>query len=219
VIRRALPLLLLCATAAAAQPGAAPVHEEVRRQVEIQFGDRLRDLEIKSTVAITLLGINLFGIVPAYLYLLHRARKIAEKEIAKAAHSRHLDLAMMLDERDDDRRLRRETSILVIAARAGTEGILRQTGFADVLTILPETLEARKIEPASIVVFDLDNGCSEELAASLIETRALESVLVYTSKRSNLSAPGLTYANSAVTLFSRLMELIRFRKALAPKRS
>lgn len=218
MIRQALALLLLCATVAAAQTGTSSVEEEVRREVEIQFGDRLRDLEIKSTVAITLFGLNLFGIVPAYFYFLHRARKIAEDEIAKAAHSRHHEIAAMLDERDDDRRLRRETSITVIAAKAVTEGILRQTGFSKVITIAPDQVETSKIGPDTIVVFDLDHGCSEEQASELIKKRSLASVFVYTSGgRSNIRAPQVSYANSPVTLFARLMELARFREAFRGK--
>jgi hypothetical protein len=54
-------------------------------------------------------------------------------------------------------------------------------------------------------------------ASTLIEKNPLESVLVYTAGRSELRGPRLTFANSPVTLFSRLMELIRFRQAMAKR--
>lgn len=207
--------LLLCASLAAAQPAPVDLHEEVRREVELQFGDRLRTIEIAMTAAAVLFGLTFVGIVPSYFTLLRRAHKMVEEKLASVVKSRPATLIELIDERDADQRLRHESAVLVVASELATEGILRQTGFSDVTTLPPDSEAARAMPRHALVVFDLDRGCTEETAASLIERNSLESVLVYTAGRSELRGPRLTFANSPVTLFSRLMELIRFRKAMS----
>lgn len=209
--------LLLCASLAAAQPAPPDLPEQVRREVEDQFGDRLRDLELKANLAVILLGINLFGIIPAYLFLLKRARTIAEEKIASEVDGQIKTLMDMLDERDEELLLRSNTPVIVIANQRQTAASLRHAGFSKVTTLEPEKAASETIPPDSLVVFDLDHGCPEETASSLIVNNSLESVLVYTAGRSELRGPQVTFANSPVTLFSRLMELIRFRKAVAKR--
>jgi hypothetical protein len=208
--------LLLCASLAAAQP--ADLSEQIHRVVEDQVGERLRDLELKANLAVVLLGINLFGIIPAYLFLLKRARTIAEEKVAAAVDGQIRTLMDLLDERDEELSLRSTTPVLVIADRRQTATALREAGFLQATTLEPEKAGAETIAADRLVVFDLDHGCSEAMATALIERNSLQSVLVYTSAgRSELRGPQLTFANSPVTLFSRLMELIRFRKATAKR--
>lgn len=178
------------------------------------MADRLRELDFKWNLLIALFGVNVIGMLPWYFALLYRAKKMMDRKLDSLVHERPGKLHELIDERDADLRLRRETPILVVAESLGTAAILHKVGFSKVTTVSPEEMNAQKIAPNAPVVFDLDNGCSEDLAASLIETRSLENVLVYTSGRSDIRAPHVTYANSPVTLFSRLMELIRFQKAL-----
>ncbi len=206
--------LLFCASLAAAQP--VDLHKEVSREVEDQFGDRLQDLEFKSNLAVSLLGINLFGIIPAYLFLLKRAKTIADEKIAAAVDGQIKTLMDMLDERDEELSLRGDTPVLVIADQRQTAGFLRQAGFAKVTTMESDKAASETISRDLLVVFDIDHGCPEATASSLIERNSLESVLVYTAGRSEIRGPQVTFANSPVTLFSRLLELIRFRKAMKP---
>ena len=195
--------LLLGATLVMAQP-----------EDPSQVADRVRDLELKWDLLVALFGINLVGMLPWYFALLYQAKKMIDRKLDSLIREKPGKLHELIDERDADLRLRRETPILVVAASLGTAAILHKVGFSQVTTVSPEDMKVQEIAPNAPVVFDLDNGCPEELASSLIQTRSLENVLVYTSGRSNLRAPHVTYANSPVTLFSRLMELIRFQKAL-----
>jgi hypothetical protein len=196
--------LLLGTAVAAAQPVA----------VDTRLAERLGDLELKWNLLVALFGINLVGMLPWYFVLLRQTKKRIDKKLDELISEKPGKLHELIDERDDDLRLRRETPVLVVATSLGTAAILHKVGFSRVTTVSPEDMKTRETTPDAPVIFDLDHGCSEEQAASLIETRSLESVLVYTSDRSNVRAPHVTYANSPVTLFSRLMELIRFRKAL-----
>lgn len=207
---------LLCASLTAAQSAPADLHEEVRREVEAQVDDRLRKIEITATAAATLFGVTLLGIVPSYFALLRRARIIAEEKIAAAVDGQIKTLMDMLDERDEELSLRGDTPVLVIADQRQTAGFLRQAGFAKVTTMEPDKAASETISRDLLVVFDLDHGCPEATASSLIERNSLESVLVYTAGRSEIRGPQVTFANSPVTLFSRLLELIRFRKAMKP---
>lgn len=207
--------LLLCASLATAQPAPPDLPEQVRREVEVQLGDRLHNIELVMTAAAVLFGLTFVGIIPSYFGLLRRAQKMVDKKLASIIKSRPSALVELIDERDADQRLRRETSVRVVAAALTTEAVLRQTGFLDVTTMPPDSEEARKIPHDVLVIFDLDHGCSEETASALIKRNSLESVLVYTAGRSELRGAQVTFANSPVTLFSRLMELIRFRKAMA----
>lgn len=188
------------------------------KQAEDRVGDSIDELEHRVEnleLLRLLLGISVAGIIPAYWLLVRKTKKLVEEKIGSLIESHPRALLALIDERDADLRRRRETAILVVAETLETEGLLRGSGFSRVTTRKPTADSATaRIDGASVVVFDLDSGCTEESASELIAGNNLEFFLVYTSGRSNLRGKSCTFANSPVTLFSRLTELIEYRYAV-----
>jgi hypothetical protein len=213
--------LLLTAQAPPADLASRELRLEIK-QAEDRAGKRadelarrLEDLEFKADLILLLFGVSVAGIVPAYWLLIRRTKELVEERIGSLIESRPRALLALIDERDANLRLRRETPILVIADKLETEGLLRGSGFAKVKTRPPSANgAATPIDPGAVVVFNLDDGCSEQTASDLIIRNSLDCYLVYTSGRSNLRGSNVTFANSPVTLFSRLMELIEYKDAL-----
>jgi hypothetical protein len=176
---------------------------------------RVEDLERKESLLLLLFGVSLVGAIPAYRLWIRKAKKLVDQKLGSLIESRPRALLALIDERDADLRLRHETPILVLAESLETEAVLRGSGFARVTTRKPgEKATDRQLASGAIVVFNLDDGCSEETAADLIARNSLEYFLLYTSGRSSIRGKNATFANSPVTLFSRLMELIEYKDAL-----
>lgn len=217
------PLVLLAATT----PQALDVRE-LRLQVreaEDRAGRKIEALEqrIDDALAKAILfglpfGLTAVGLYPAFWLLLHKTTKRIDERLGALIEARPRALLALIDERDGDRRRRRETPILVFGDRFETEGLLRQSGFATVTTRNPADRVAARIDLNSVVVLDLDGGCPEEVAAGLISRHCEEFFLVYTGGRSELRGENVTFANSPVTLFSRLKELVDYRDALDRER-
>jgi hypothetical protein len=221
-MKRSLMLLAAYLLLTAQAPPSALASRELRleiRQAEDRAGKRIEALEHRvenfernTWIVVGLCGLSLTGLIPTYVLLLRRARRLVEERLSSLIESRPRALLTMIDEREADQRLRRDTPILVIADRFETEGFLRTSGFSKVTTRDAEV--KAPIDRGDVVVFDLDHGCSEEAAEEHIARNPPEAFLVYTSGVSNLRGKNGTYANSPVTLFSRLMELIKFKDAL-----
>ncbi len=181
--------------------------DEVQRRVE--------NLELKEGLLLLFFGVTLAGIGPAYWLLLRKSKKLVDEKLGSLIESRPRALLALIDEREASLRRRRETPILVIADSLETQGILRGSGFGRVTTRKPGEREtADQIASGAIVVFTLEDGCSEETASDLIARYNLDFFLLYTSGRSSIRGKSATFANSPVTLFARLMELIEFKDAL-----
>lgn len=217
----ALPSYFLLAAAPPPDLDVREIRVEIR-EAEQRAGRKVDELErrvetivsVATMIAIPL-GLTVVGLIPAYLRLLRYTNKRVEERLDALIESRPRALLALIDERDGDHRRRRETPILVLADRLETEGLLRQSGFATVTTRSPATdRAAARIDRNSVVVLDLDGGCSEEVASGLISIHREEFFLVYTGGRSDLRGENVTFANSPVTLFSRLKELVDYKDAL-----
>jgi len=221
-----VPLFLLAAflLLTAQAPPSDLASRELRleiKQAEDRAGSRVddiqrrvEDLERKESLLLFLFGVSLAGVIPAYWLWIRKAKKLVDEKLGSLIESRPRALLALIDERDAKLRLRQETPILVIAESLETEGILRGSGFAKVTTRKPrEKITDSHLSSGAIVVFNLDDGCSEETAADLIARNSLEYFLLYTSGRSSIRGKSTTFANSPVTLFARLMELIEYKGA------
>jgi hypothetical protein len=186
--------------------------ERAGRRIE-DLQRRVEDLERKENLLLLLFGVSLAGVIPGYWLWIRKAKKLVDQKLGSLIESRPRALLALIDERDADLRRRHETPILVLADSLETEGVLRGSGFAKVTTSKPgEKATDGHLLPGAIVVFNLDDGCPEETAAKLIAGNSLDYFLLYTAGRTSIR--GGTFANSPVTLFARLMELIEYKDAL-----
>jgi hypothetical protein len=221
------PLLLLAAflLLTAQAPPSDLASRELRleiKQAEDRVGSRVdgiqrrvEDRERKESFLLLLFGVSLVGVFPAYRLWVRKAKKLVDQKLGSLIESRPRALLALIDEREANLRRRHETPILVIAESLETEGLLRGSGFAKVTTRKPgEKGTESQIASGAIVVFNLEDGCSEETAADLITRNSLEYFLLYTLGRSSIRGKSATFANSPVTLFARLMELIEYKDAL-----
>ncbi len=115
----------------------------------------------------------------------------------------------LVEEHDREVKLRRESRIVIVSDALDLEAILRQHGFVKVVSRPPGAL-AGEVSQAAAVVFDL-RTLGEEQARDLMREHGIEHVLAYTTGRASLL--DATFANSPITLFARLCELLKFQAA------
>lgn len=219
------PPVLLQAQAPPQELAARELRLEIR-EAEERVGERIDGLETRveeaetwfKTLA-TLLGVSALGLVAAYLRWLRKAGQLMDERLAALVESRPRALMALIDERDAALRQRSEAPILVIAERFETQGILLGSGFRKVTTRSTSAPDlVAELAKAPVVVFALDDGCDEDSAQGLITRHGIEFFLAYKAGRSQLQGRHATYANSPVTLFARLSELIAYRAAVERER-
>jgi hypothetical protein len=106
----------------------------------------------------------------------------------------------------------RDANVTIMSDAPDLEGVLRQHGFRSVVTI-GHSKAKKNLADADAVILDLVEGLNEEQAAAIIEEQNLDHVLVFCFGRVNLPPGKATFANSHMTLYSRLQELLRFKYA------
>ncbi len=201
--------------AALAQPTSLEVRklELAIKESRLELATRIAALENQRTVLFGVLGVTVLAVPLAGLRLFRRAEKMAQERLEKIIESRPKALMQLIAERDAERRLRGETRVLIVSENTELETVLRQHGFSSVVTKGREAL-ADSLEEA-VVVFDMVSGVSQEEAAGAITTHNLDHVLAFSYGRLDLPQGKATYANSHMTLFSRLIELLKFKDAAA----
>lgn len=191
-----------------AMAAAEPVAADVARDVTA-LAARVENLEQMKDVVLGLLGVSVLGLPALWWTLGKRFSRLADKRIGSLLESRSGALLAVVDEHDRELRLRRSSRIVIVSETLDLEAVLRQHGFLKVVSKVPGT-ETEELREAAAVVLDL-RTLPEERATDLIRQHGLEFVLAYTTGRAAL--PNATFANSPVTLFARLCELLKFQAA------
>lgn len=187
---------------------AEPAVADVARDVTA-LAARIEDLEQAKGMVLGLLGVSVLGLPTLWWRLGQRISRLADERIGSLLESRPRALLEVVDEHDRELRLRRSSRIVIVSETLDLEAVLRQHGFLRVVSKVPGT-ETDELREAAAVVLDL-RTLAEERAVSLIRQHGLEFVLAYTTGRASL--PNATFANSPVTLFARLCELLKFQAA------
>ncbi len=213
-----LPVILcsLITALAQADPKSGDLRElELKlKEVNLELAGRISALEAERNIVIGVLGFGLFALPFTYFRLLRQATRRTQQRLEEIVESRPGALIRLLEEQDADRRLRRETRVIVVSKRLELERVLRQHGFKNVRTKERDDLE-EALEDSGAVVLDLVQGVDEQQATAIIQTYNLEHVLAFCHDRVTLPPGKTTFANSHMTLFNRLLELIRFMDAAA----
>ena len=199
---------------------AAPESIEVRelrlelKETRLALEERIAALELVRNILFGLFGVGALTLPLAYMRWLRKADRLAQERMEKIIASRPKALLELVAEHDAEERLRRETRVAIVSEALDLEKVLRQHGFRSVITI-DEEKAAEKLGGADAVVFDLEHGVDEQRAAAIIEAQNLDHVLAFSYGRVNLPPGKATFANSHMTLFSRLQELLKFKDAAA----
>lgn len=207
-------LVVLAASVAPVMGQSAIPIEQLRseiKQTEDRLSDRIEKLESVKTWLLGSFVFSLAVIGGLYWRAVHYADRRAREEIDKIAQGRGDVLNKLIDDREKGRRLRAETEILVVADAGETGGLLQRLGFKRVVTTSPDEARTRRIEPNHVVVFDVEHGCSDEAGKEIVQSKSLDFVLAYKRGNSSITSTYGTFANSPVTLFTRLTELLDFR--------
>lgn len=192
-----------------AMVGAEPIAADVARDVTA-LAARVENLEQAGGWVLALLGVSSVLGLPAFVWGLgKRISRLADERISSLLESRPGALLTIVEEHDSELKLRRSSRILIVSETLDLEKVLRQHGFLKVVSKMPGE-EADEVRQAAAVVLDL-RTLAEERAADLIRQHGLEYTLAYTTGRAGLR--NATFANSPVTLFARLCELLKFQAA------
>jgi hypothetical protein len=210
--------LLTATNISAQEPQSQPLEiRELRleiREMKLDFEERIASFELARNAILTLLGINILSLFAAYWRWVRKADELVEKHLDRVVESRPGTLLKLIDQHDVNQRLRRETHVTIVSKTLELEGVLRQHGFKRVKSIVAEAI-AEPLAGSKAVIIDLVNGVDEKQAAEIIALHGLEHVLAFCYGRANLPPGVATFANSHMTLFSRLEELLRYQDATA----
>ncbi|MCP5118520.1 MAG: hypothetical protein GY953_47515 [bacterium] len=205
--------------AVAAAPVSSPTGLQVRelrlevRQAMFLLEKRIAALELARNILAGILGVGIASLPLTYLRWLRRADHLAQERLEEIIASRPKALMELLAEHDAERRLRQETVVNIVSSDLELEGVLRHHGFLKVKTLDSAALEA--LGTADAVIVDLEAGVDERRAAEIITDNNLEHVLAFCHDYANLPRGRATFANSHMTLFSRLLEMLKFKEAAA----
>jgi len=192
------------------------------READHRLHQRLSTLETGRNLILGLLGVTLFALPLTYLYWLKKASQFAEQKLAEVIESRPQALRQLIDERDQEIALRRSIEIGIVSSKLELEGILAAHDFRRLKTFAPEVAHAQDLARFGAVVLDLDRGLDEATALSLIDRQRLDNALVFTTGQLARLRGRCAFANMPVTLYARLLELLKFRRAalarMAPRR-
>lgn len=187
---------------------AEPTATDVARDVTA-LANRVGDIEQSGMMVLGLLGVSVLGLPALWWRLGKRVSRLADERISSLLESRPGALLRIVEEHDSELKLRRSSRIVIVSDSLDLETVLRQHGFLKVVSKIPGA-EVDEVCQAAAVILDL-RTLAEERAAGLIRQHGLEYVLAYTTGRAAL--PNATFANSPVTLFARLCELLKFQAA------
>ncbi len=215
-VRRLLPVVLF---AFFAFPALADSTAIDLRELELKFKEanleltrRISTLETQRNVILGLFGVTAFAVPGLYLRLLRKADELAQQRLSEIIESRPDELMKLIKEQDSERSLRSDTRVTIVSKRLDLEQVLRRHGFKNIKTEARGRLD-EAFEETGAIVLDLVHGLSEEEAVSIIEEYHLEHVLAFCHDRVTLPTGKATFANSHMTLFNRLLELIKFEAA------
>lgn len=201
-------VIALLVASGPARVGAEPTAADVAQDVSV-LSARVRDLELSGMTVLGLLGASVLGLPVLWWRLGKRISRLADERISSLLESRPGALLTIVEEHDSELKLRRGSRIVIVSEALDLEAVLRQHGFLRVVSRIPGA-EADEVGQAAAVVLDL-RTLAEEQAESLMRKHSLEYVLAYTTGRAAL--PNATFANSPITLFARLCELLKFQAA------
>lgn len=183
-----------------------------------KLADRVEELEsarrwwtLLAVEGLGLLGLNLIVVLIAYYKACRFAKKEADRRLREIISGRSQVMSDLIDQHDLETRLRESAQILIVSDSRRLQGFLEDAKFEKVRTISRDEAMKTEIDRSATVVIDREGGCSEENGKELVAKNRLEYLLVYVDGRSDIETRYVNRANSLVTLYARLMELLRLR--------
>ena len=199
---------------------AEPVDQQELRELQWEIREahqaldhRLDEIEREKSWIFRILGFSFLALPLAYWRYIKKAKSLADQALEEVIQERPQALRELIDERDADVALRRETQIGIVSRTLNLEGILAAHDFRKLKTLDLETARATDLQKLGAVVIDLDGGVSEDEALELIRDQRLNNALVFTTGRLEKLHGKCAFANMPVTLYGRLLELLKFLRA------
>ena len=184
-----------------------------------ELDNRLDRIEFAGWFVSVFLGLGFAGIVGGtvalYFSLRRWAKKYARKALRKELHRDSKVIAQLIDERSEDNRIKRKTSIAVVSRGRQLASVLQNHGFRKLQRLDPTEVADQNLATFGAIVFDLDDGLTHQEAATLLDKQGIENALGYSLLKDNKSplVGRCTFANSHITLYWRLLELFKYWEA------
>lgn len=208
--RAGLFFIVALAACCAMAVGAEPTASDLARELAALSG-RVAELEWQRTLVLGVLGISALGLPMYWWAQIRKASRLADEKIAAVIESRPGALLQLITEHDREAKLRRESRVVILSDGLDLEAVLRQHGFSRVVS-RPIGSEADVLAGAAAVVLDLRNA-DLEAARAFLQMHSSENVLAFTTGSGRVDLSTATFANSPITLFGRLYELLKFQEA------
>ena len=179
--------------------------------------DRLHQLELKQAetnsylIAIFVLAVGGLGTVGS---LFIWTKKKVEKSIENRLDGKLAEVLALVD-RDKRIEKQKTTSISVVSPKEKLRGTLVDLGFRGARR---QELEDAKDHGRDLMVFDGDSLCDDEIQGVIAQCDDLV-FLIYKHGRVNIRDERLTFANSEISLYARLMEALGYQSARAKERA
>jgi hypothetical protein len=155
------------------------------------------------------------AVVIGWFRLARKADQLARHHMDRIVEAYPGAVERLVQEHETEARLRREARVVVVSDDLGLQGLLREHGFGNLKTIFPSAATAAALEPYAAVVLDMTAGLSQAAAGALIAEYPRDVFLAYSTGPGRLDLPPgrATFANSPMTLYARLLELLKFHAA------
>lgn len=188
---------------------SAPPADELRALEE-----RVISLEWHRNLLLGLAGGTAIGLVSSWFLLMRKAGQLGRRHMERMVERFPGAVERVVQEHETAARLRRESRVLTVADGVGLQARLREHGFLELESIEPSAVGGEDLASADAVVFDLTDGVSPARAAEIIQSHPRDVYLAYSTARARVELPAgrTTFANSPITLYARLMELLEYHE-------
>ncbi len=220
-----LILLLLLPLALPAQSESANSTQEIK-QLQNQITELKRQNIIAIGAGILLLVLAIWGRRIGLSQIMEHANEQAtmkvREEIKRIAEGKSEQLQALISQLDVETRIKKQFGIVCLSAdQAGQQAInslLAGLGFSKVVSEVATDYDKSHVAKADIILFNCSQG-DDSLSVSLMEQYLADetTLFLYYGMRFNGNRAAynhrLSFANSAITLYPRLMEIMKFLQA------
>lgn len=218
-VKSVVPFTVFCCLVAVAISVAAAAQPPLQEDAIAALEERIEALEADRDLLLAVTGTTIAGTILALIVgwfrLVRKADLLARQQMERIVETYPGAVERLVQEHETEARLRREARVGLVSDRLDLQVLLRQHGFKNLITLAPAEAPATGLDPFAAVVLDLTGGLSPEAARALIDRHSRDVFLAYSTAPGRLDLPPgrTTFANSPITLYARLLELLKFQAA------
>lgn len=188
------------------------------KSLKLEFVDYLKILTYFG-IPVTLIGMIVLGYT-TFKKAEKMAREQVEKRVARIIEEKREELVKLIQSQDLEEKIKKHSRIIVLSNGIGEEKhikpLLKQFGFDVEKTKYEIVNDYERLTNYDLIIFNnFSNNFNKQLLGTYLEQSTNKDIfLAYTNERLQ-QHPRLSFANSQFTLYTNMMNALKFEKLLS----